>query len=225
MKFVNLSEPHNFGRTVKRIQAQDSNLICKPRSCYFENLFFGKHGSIITEILADVPDFKNLAQLEFLNITGKESVAKEIISNLSYFDSENFRRSFAYLVAYACFFGITDLFSENIIPCDSSPAVVDVECVFNDLDHPVQTLLFPSAGLKAESTIFWHFVKPGINLSENELVEFAQWQIEAFELLVSRKEKLVKYIESKKLIQINTSLILTKEGKLFADGIAADLFF
>ena len=34
-----------------------------------------------------------------------------------------------------------------------------------------------------------------------------------------------KYIESKKLIQINTSLILTKEGKLFADGIAADLFF
>jgi oxygen-independent coproporphyrinogen-3 oxidase len=34
-----------------------------------------------------------------------------------------------------------------------------------------------------------------------------------------------KYIESKKLIQINASLILTKEGKLFADGIAADLFF
>jgi oxygen-independent coproporphyrinogen-3 oxidase len=34
-----------------------------------------------------------------------------------------------------------------------------------------------------------------------------------------------KYIQSKKLIQINASLILTKEGKLFADGIAADLFF
>ena len=34
-----------------------------------------------------------------------------------------------------------------------------------------------------------------------------------------------KYIQSKKLIQINSSLILTKEGKLFADGIAADLFF
>ena len=34
-----------------------------------------------------------------------------------------------------------------------------------------------------------------------------------------------KYTQSKKLIQINASLILTKEGKLFADGIAADLFF
>lgn len=34
-----------------------------------------------------------------------------------------------------------------------------------------------------------------------------------------------KYIETKKMLKNNTSLILTKEGKLFADGIAADLFF
>ena len=34
-----------------------------------------------------------------------------------------------------------------------------------------------------------------------------------------------KYINSGKLILENNSLILTREGKLFADGIAADLFF
>lgn len=34
-----------------------------------------------------------------------------------------------------------------------------------------------------------------------------------------------KYIESGKLVLDNDSLKLTKEGKLFADGIAADLFF
>ncbi len=34
-----------------------------------------------------------------------------------------------------------------------------------------------------------------------------------------------KYIRSKKMIHSNASLILTNEGKLFADGIAADLFF
>jgi oxygen-independent coproporphyrinogen III oxidase len=34
-----------------------------------------------------------------------------------------------------------------------------------------------------------------------------------------------KYIESKLMILENDSLILTKEGKLLADGIAADLFF
>ena len=34
-----------------------------------------------------------------------------------------------------------------------------------------------------------------------------------------------KYIDSGKLILENDRLILTKEGKLFADGIAADLFF
>jgi oxygen-independent coproporphyrinogen-3 oxidase len=33
-----------------------------------------------------------------------------------------------------------------------------------------------------------------------------------------------KYINSNKLQSINSHLILTKEGKLFADGIAADLF-
>ena len=34
-----------------------------------------------------------------------------------------------------------------------------------------------------------------------------------------------KFIQSEKIIYKNHSLILTKEGKLFADGIAADLFF
>ena len=34
-----------------------------------------------------------------------------------------------------------------------------------------------------------------------------------------------KYSNTKKLEKINTNLILTREGKLFADGIAADLFF
>jgi oxygen-independent coproporphyrinogen-3 oxidase len=34
-----------------------------------------------------------------------------------------------------------------------------------------------------------------------------------------------KYISSGKLQNINSKIILTKEGKLFADGIAADLFF
>ena len=35
----------------------------------------------------------------------------------------------------------------------------------------------------------------------------------------------MKYIESKKLLLKKEKLILTREGKLFADGIAADLFF
>ena len=34
-----------------------------------------------------------------------------------------------------------------------------------------------------------------------------------------------KYLNSKKLEKHNSKLVLTKEGKLFADGIAADLFF
>ena len=33
------------------------------------------------------------------------------------------------------------------------------------------------------------------------------------------------YIQSEKIIHQNNRLILTKQGKLFADGIAADLFF
>ena len=34
-----------------------------------------------------------------------------------------------------------------------------------------------------------------------------------------------KYLHTEKLMQTTTALILTREGKLFADGIAADLFF
>lgn len=39
------------------------------------------------------------------------------------------------------------------------------------------------------------------------------------------KASVDKYISSGKLKNLNRKLILTKEGKLFADGIAADLFF
>ena len=43
------------------------------------------------------------------------------------------------------------------------------------------------------------------------------------------KEKLEreskKWLEAKKLLLSDSNLILTREGKLFADGIAADLFF
>ncbi|MFT3932843.1 MAG: radical SAM family heme chaperone HemW [Chitinophagaceae bacterium] len=39
------------------------------------------------------------------------------------------------------------------------------------------------------------------------------------------KRNSLKYIEGKKLISNGKSLQLTKEGKLFADGIASDLFF
>ncbi len=38
-------------------------------------------------------------------------------------------------------------------------------------------------------------------------------------------ENAQKYINNKKLVTRNSTLILTKEGKFFADGIAADLFF
>lgn len=38
-------------------------------------------------------------------------------------------------------------------------------------------------------------------------------------------DRALKYINSKKLVLENQKLILTVEGKLFADGIAADLFF
>jgi oxygen-independent coproporphyrinogen-3 oxidase len=34
-----------------------------------------------------------------------------------------------------------------------------------------------------------------------------------------------KYIHTERLKPVSRKLILTKEGKLFADGIAADLFF
>lgn len=47
---------------------------------------------------------------------------------------------------------------------------------------------------------------------------------------IKLKERSLKYVENHKLALIVISnekerIILTKEGKLFADGIAADLFF
>ncbi|MFT3908839.1 MAG: radical SAM family heme chaperone HemW [Ferruginibacter sp.] len=58
----------------------------------------------------------------------------------------------------------------------------------------------------------------GIN-TEKVSLEFG------IECLKKLKTSIKKYIDSNKVIIQNTNLVLTNEGKLFADGIAADLFF
>ena len=45
------------------------------------------------------------------------------------------------------------------------------------------------------------------------------------EIRIALLQKIEKYQNKKKLVINDASLILTREGKLFADGIAADLFF
>jgi oxygen-independent coproporphyrinogen-3 oxidase len=45
------------------------------------------------------------------------------------------------------------------------------------------------------------------------------------ERLKKIQSSIQKYIHTNKVIIQNTNLVLTNEGKLFADGIAADLFF
>ena len=47
------------------------------------------------------------------------------------------------------------------------------------------------------------------------------WGVENAELLLKNTEK---YMSRGMLAKVNNSIVLTREGKLFADGIAADLF-
>ena len=57
----------------------------------------------------------------------------------------------------------------------------------------------------------------GISLKKIEL-EFGKNHVTQLQHLVK------KWLESKKMIQSEAFLQLTREGKLYADGIAADLF-
>ena len=140
-----LGDFHNFGNAVRR-EALNPTLIFKPRSLYWENLFFGKL-SPLSQLVRDSPIQEHFS-LEQIPYCGRICQGEVIESSSASFDPFGY----GFLMGYCFFFGIQDLHYKNIIRTNHGAQPIDVEVVLSDLITPSQTLLVPGRNVEYERT-------------------------------------------------------------------------
>jgi lantibiotic modifying enzyme len=156
------ADPHNFGLRVCALEYGGRLFFKKPRSIFWEKLFFGVN-SPLREILlrrqsqSDIQNFceRNFA-LKFQDIDSSgTTLSEQVSSQRSNLENQTFF-NFGALCAYAFAFGILDLHRDNVVARSSHLQVVDVEVVLSKLILPDQTLLLPFAGIGTEKSAFSH---------------------------------------------------------------------
>lgn len=169
-----LADKHNFGQQVEKVQRGSDIWYRKPRTVYWEWLFFGntsplktlfnEKGENGTRPLADY--FFNL-DIEVESTWS--GCAKEVTTENQTPTSEHFY-AFGALIAYCYIFGIRDLHKQNLIMTKTHLQAVDAEVVFTALTLPHETLLLPF------KTVGYEFA--GIGALVNSKEELTQAQVE-----------------------------------------------
>lgn len=140
------ADTHNFGRSVFKI---NDKYIFKPRFIFWEWLFL--ESSPIRDLLDNNADglFSCLPKLHFESNTSFIDGLVELFScdrqaNLKPVDLIQVGA----IMALFCFFGVTDLHTENVIVGRRDGKFIcgalDIETVFENVEFPAQTLLIPS---------------------------------------------------------------------------------
>ncbi len=169
-----LADKHNFGQQVEKVLRGSDHWYRKPRTLYWEWLFFGntsplkslfnQKGLHSERALADY--FFNL-DIEIENTWS--GFAKEIQSEVLSPTLEHFY-AFGALVAYCYIFGIRDLHKQNLVMTKTHFQAVDAEVVFVTLNLPHETLLLPFKHVGYEFA--------GVGALVNSKDEITQEQIE-----------------------------------------------
>ena len=168
-----LADRHNFGKQVERIMRGSDQWYQKPRTVYWEWLFFGKTSPLKAFFNGIGENGKKPLADYFFNLDVEvtenwSGYVREVKSADVPLTEEHFY-AFGALIAYCFIFGIRDLHKQNIIRTATHFQAVDIEVVFVDIKLPHETLLLPLKGIGYE------FAGIGALVSEKE--QFTQSQI------------------------------------------------
>ena len=132
---VRVGDLHNFGTAVEKLIINGNTYFLKPRTTFWENLFFGETSSL-KEIFIDTPFFNYFCLSEILH---ENQILQKEVQFIGGHDL-NFL-NYGFLLSYCFCLGIQDLNHGNVIRKASGVQPIDIEVVFSDLIGPKQTLL------------------------------------------------------------------------------------
>lgn len=142
-----LGDPHNLGQRVALIKDHNGSYVSKPRSIYWEYLFLDSMSPFRKSLKSALGQDINIDLL--LGHTTYDSKADFHCGTCSFVQSEvpdlneKWFYNFGQSLALCCIFGFGDLHGENIIPKKDGIRIVDLECLFWDLNLARETMLLP----------------------------------------------------------------------------------
>lgn len=235
MTFANNGDKHNFGQVVERIVEASGTKYRKPRTVYWEHLFFGTNSPLKSIFSRPGPnDDRPLSDYLFnLEIQMEHpwlGYAAEVIKSDRPINDRHFY-SLGVLLGYCFLFGIRDLHCGNIIIQDNHLQVVDAEVVLVNLHLPHETILLPFKDIGFQSC--------GASLVAKSFDQFSQAQKEKlfagyFDLanrVLENRESVLEIFRSDELRQHPIRVIIKNtavyrsfvENKQFAEMIPEEL--
>lgn len=186
-----LADKHNFGQQVEKVQRGSDIWYRKPRTVYWEWLFFGKTSPLKTLFNHKGENGSRPLADYFFNLDVEvESTwagyAKEVATENQTPTSEHFY-AFGALIAYCYIFGIRDLHKQNLIMTKTHLQAVDVEIVFTALTLPHETLLLPFKNVGYEFAGIGALVNSKEELTQEQVEQiiFGYWDL--FSLVSTKK--------------------------------------
>ncbi|MCB0363420.1 MAG: DUF4135 domain-containing protein, partial [Bdellovibrionales bacterium] len=192
---------HNFRRHVVIALSDASRLVIKPRSAFWEWLFFGQNSPIRSALGDSFLAGKN-------GVFGLQVIScKPHLSQVVYLERQvpstpknpNLVQEFLYqyggLLAYAYVFGIEDLHIENLVQRGNRLQVVDVEVVFGNLCLPNQTHLFPLGNLTWSQTGLGHLKVNSVFSEPINLESLLSGYLHASIQISEKSEKILSGLE------------------------------
>lgn len=193
-----LADKHNFGQQVEKVRRGSDTWYRKPRTVFWEWLFFGstsplktwfnEKGENGTRPLADY--FFNL-DIEVESTWS--GYAKEVATENQTPTPEHFY-AFGALIAYCYIFGIRDLHKQNLVMTRTHLQAVDVEVVFTALTLPHETLLLPFKTVGYDFSGIGALVNSKEELTQEQVeqIVFGYWDL--FSLALTRKVEINKVL-------------------------------
>ncbi len=208
---------HNFGAAVQKTDLDGSIFYKKPRTTYWENLFFGESSPLKT-IFKNTPLFDCFCLRE-VNLGG-ESLQQEVLpGNFSHLDFE----SYGFLVAYCFCMGIQDLHHCNIVPASFGAQPIDVEVVFSNLISPSQTLLVPGSNIEFSRSGLGCFFQSQDQLSEENILALIRGFYSGVTKLLSVSDEILQLLPCRERISCIHNRVIFRSTKQYFEA-PADLF-
>ncbi len=149
-------DPHNFNLRVRVVENSNPLALFKPRSVFWEHLFLDQR-NYFREIL------NSNSAINFNSILGhvKVETTNQYQSGTANFfnqspaipDAEWFL-NLGRLIAFCSTFGIVDLHKDNVLTDGKNFQIIDIECLFWNLEIPSETLLIPKTTQEWDRSIF-----------------------------------------------------------------------
>jgi lantibiotic modifying enzyme len=194
------ADSHNFGKRVELVERASEQWFRKPRSVFWEHLFFGRASPLLgffdkTGENGKEPLSKYLFNLDVEPEHDWLGHSREVLASDEPVVDEHFY-SFGVLLAYSFVFGIRDLHKFNLVRTKSHLQAVDAEVVFTDLLLPHESVLLPFKDVSIELSGIRHLTDSLGKIPTNEKRAILSGYFDLFAVLYEKQEQILAALET-----------------------------